>query len=215
MKRNIIVLLLFLVLLYSLRIDKVFAFYPLNGKLIIIDPGHGGIDPGTVVNDVYEKNINLNIALLLERELEKNGASVIMTRDKDYDLAGPKSSFRKKSDFDNRINLINTSGADMYISIHLNYLDDSSYYGPQVFYSKDNNNLALVIQKNMNKLLDGNREIKKIPNDIYMYNKLMPSGVLIECGFLSNSYEREKLVLLMYQEQIAKAICMGIIDYFS
>lgn len=152
--------------------------------------------------------------MYLEKELGAKGANVILTRDGDYDLSSPKANYRKKSDFDNRIKLINESNADLYLSIHLNYLSDSNYYGPQVFYLKENKLLAENIQKNLNEFTKTDREIKEIPKDTYMYNKLKTNGVLIECGFLSNKKERELLKEKDYQINIAKIITKGIIEYF-
>lgn len=186
----------------------------LVGKTIVIDPGHGNKDPGTTYGEIYEKNINLEISLKLKEVLEKSGAKVIMTRDGDYDLAYPNASYRKKSDFDNRIKLINESNADLYISIHLNYLTDTSYFGPQVFYDKDNEKLANILQQELNKKIKSNRKIKKIPSKTYMYDKLNIPGVLIECGFLSNTVEREKLLNSEYQKNIAISIKNAIEKYF-
>lgn len=196
---------------YALKVE---AVMPLTGKTIIIDPGHGLEDPGTSYGNVYEKDINLSISLLLEKQLGSMGAEVILTRDGDYDLSSPNAKYRKKSDFDNRIKLINESNADLYLSIHLNYLSDSSYYGPQVFFTMDNKLLAESIQNSMNKFTKGTREIKKIPADTYMYNKLNVPGVLIECGFLSNAKERELLQKEDYQNNLAKSISLGVLEYF-
>ena len=102
----------------------------------------------------------------------------------------------------------------MYISIHLNYLNDFKYRGPQVFYNNDNKKLANIIQNNMNKELSSNREVKKIPNDTYMYEKLNIPGVLIECGFLSNKEDRYLLKTNEYQKKIAKIIAKGILEYY-
>jgi len=214
MKKYISVLFTFFVgvlVFYSLKVE---AMMPLTGKIIIIDAGHGYKDPGTSYGNIYEKDINLNISLYLEKYLGSLGAEVILTRDGDYDLSSPKATYRKKSDFDNRIKLINENNADLYLSIHLNYLNDSSYYGPQVFYNNDNEELAKIIQSIMNKELNGDRKIKKIPEDTYMYNKLKVPGVLIECGFLSNSNERKILQTSLYQKKIAKAISLGVLEYF-
>lgn len=200
---------LFLIVVLFLTNNFVFASLPLTGKLIIVDVGHGGLDPGTMYNDIYEKDINLNISLKLEEELSKMGASVILIRSGDYDLSKPNAIWRKKSDFDNRIRMINESGADYYLSIHLNYLEDKNYYGPQVFYNnkKENNkDIAEQIQIFLNKELKTNREVKTIPSSTYMYRNLNISGVLIECGFLSNEYERSLLVKEEYQQKIAKTI---------
>ncbi len=214
MKKYLSVLFTFflsVLILYALKVE---AIMPLTGKTIVIDPGHGFKDPGTSYGKIYEKDINLNIALFLEKELGALGADVILTRDGDYDLSIPNASGRKRSDFNNRIKLINESNADMYLSIHLNYLSDASYYGPQVFYNKDNKELAKIMQKVMNEELKGKREIKKIPSDTYMYSKLNVPGILIECGFLSNGIERNKLIKEEYQKKIAETIAKGVLEYF-
>lgn len=140
-----------------------------------------------------------------------------MTRNGNYDLSSPNIYNRKRSDFDNRIKLINNSNADLYLSIHLNYLSDSSYYGPQVFYnekSENNKLLAESIQKHLNEQVKTKREIKKIPSHTYMYSKLIVDGVLIECGFLSNYNEKMKLKTDEYQEKIAQYITEAIIKYY-
>lgn len=217
MKTKIKILTLIILLLSALFINtKVNALMPLSGKIIIIDPGHGGKDPGTISDSTYEKDINLEISNALEIELSKTGATVIMTRDGDYDLSEPNARWRKKSDFDNRIKLINNSKANLYLSIHLNYLSDSAYNGPQIFYDKEETKtIATIIQNNLNTNLNTNREIKKIPNKTYMYNKLTIPGVLIECGFLSNNEEKNKLITEEYQQKIASLIKDAIIEYFN
>lgn len=196
---------------YSLKVE---AVMPLTGKTIIIDPGHGAEDPGTSYRNIYEKDINLSISLFLEKELGSLGATVILTRDGDYDLSTPNANYRKRSDFDNRIKMINKSNADLYLSIHLNYLNDFSYSGPQVFYNANNKELAEKVQKSLNEYVNGDRKIKKIPNDTYMYNKLKVPGVLIECGFLSNIKERGLLITEKHQKKIAKAISQGVVEYY-
>ena len=102
--------------------------------------------------DIYEKDINLDISKKLKKELEDYGATVILTREDDYDLSTPNSNRRKKSDFDNRIKLINDINPKLVISIHQNYYKDSKYKGTQIFY-KDNKKLAEYLQKNINKEL--------------------------------------------------------------
>lgn len=216
MKKIIKPLLIFLLLLSALFLNKeVSALLPLSGKIIIIDPGHGGKDPGTISNSLKESNINLSISKYLELELSKVGATTILTRDGDYDLSSPNVKWRKKSDFDNRIKLINTSNANMYLSIHLNYLNDNSYSGPQVFYNSDTNKeIAKIIQEELNKKLNSSRKIKKIPSKTYMYDKLKVPGVLIECGFLSNYKEKELLNSSEYQQKLASIIKDAIIKYY-
>lgn len=216
MKKIITITTIFLLLISALFINKeVQAILPLSGKIIIIDPGHGGKDPGSISDNTYESTINLEISKYLEYELAKVGATVILTREEDYDLSSPNVKWRKKSDFDNRITLINNSKANMYLSIHLNYLEDTRYDGPQVFYNNDENKIiAKFIQEELNKELENDREIKKIPTRTYMYSKLTIPGVLIECGFLSNYKEKELLKTPEYQQKLAKIITKGIINYY-
>ena len=102
----------------------------------------------------------------------------------------------------------------MYISIHLNYLTNANYYGAQVFYDKGNFKLANNIQKYLNKYLISSRNVEKIPEKTYMYNKLNVPGVLIECGFLSNEHERNLLITKSYQKKVAKVIARAIVDYY-
>ena len=186
----------------------------LEKKIIVLDPGHGGKDRGTSVGDVYESKINLEISLKLKEELTKYGVVALLTRDGDYDLSSPNVSRRKKSDFDNRIKLINNSNADLYLSIHINYLSDSKYYGAQVFYVNDNLNLAKSIQKSLKEDLKSPLNEKKLGNEIYMYKKLNVPGVLIECGFISNNKERKLLIDEVYQYKIVNSIIKGLINYY-
>lgn len=205
---------IFILLTLILSFPYAKASLPLFGKTITIDIGHGGKDPGTVVNNILEKDINLKIGKYLEKELIKKGANVILTRNGDYDLSSPNSYRRKKSDFDNRIKIINNSSASMYVSIHLNYLEQASYYGPQVFYNNITNNnkkIANNMQNILNKKLKTNRKVKLIPEDTYMYSRLNVPGVLVECGFLSNYNEKIKLTSKEYQQKIAKYISEGIV----
>ena len=215
MKKYYYVLMSFFILCLLFQTYKVEAKLPLIDKVIVIDPGHGSIDPGTSYQNICEKDINLNISKKIKKQLEKFGAKVILTRNDDYDLSSPNAYFRKKSDFDNRIYLINESNTDLYISIHLNYLLDSRYKGPQVFYDQENAGIANTIQKQLNKDLNGKRKIKKIPDNTYMYSRLKVPGVLIECGFLSNSEERSLLVTDKYQQTIAESITNGIKAIFK
>lgn len=191
--------------------------FPLIGKTIYIDPGHGSVDNGTSNNNIYEKDLNLQISLKLKTALNTQGATVLLTRDDDYDLSKPGALYRKKSDFDNRIALINNAQTDIYLSIHQNYYSNPQYYGPQVFYSKANDanlNLAQIIQKSLNAISNTTRDIKEIPKT-YMYDKLNPPGVLIECGFISNPQELAKLTNEDYQTKLAETITRAIINYYN
>lgn len=214
MKKNIIWLLICLMLLttslvYGKDIDN-----KLMGKVIIVDIGHGGKDKGTSVNGIDESDLNLKIGLKLRDELIKEGVTVIVTRDGNYDLSSPNATRRKKSDFDNRINLINNSNADLYLSIHMNYLNDSKYYGAQVFYTAGNEELAKVMQESFIDTLNSPREAKKLSDSIYMYKQLEVPGLLIECGFLSNDKERKLLLNAEYQDKLVKTIINGLLNYY-
>ena len=218
MKKIFFILTITLFLLSIFRVDANNLTFPLIGKIIIIDPGHGGVDQGASYQDIYEAEINLEISFKLKKELEKQGALVIMTREGNYDLSKPNAIYRKKSDFDNRIKLINNSDANLYLSIHLNKYTNPIYYGPQIFYIdkfKENETLADILQKTLNESLKTKRSTKVMGNAYYMYEKLNVKGVLIECGFISNPKERKDLLTEEYQIKFAKLIANGIIKYYS
>lgn len=196
-------------IIYSQELNNKFI-----GKIIIIDPGHGGVDSGTVSGNLLEKDLNLSISLKLRDELIKSGFNVIMTRDGDYDLSSPNIKRRKKSDFDNRIELINNSNADLYLSIHINYLDQAKYYGAQTFYTKGNKLLADVVQASFKTYLNSPLDSKEMSEDIYMYKKLNIPGILIECGFISNYKEKKLLVNADYQMKIVNSIIKGLNKYY-
>lgn len=190
---------------------------PLSNKIIYVDPGHGGIDPGTIYKDIYEKDINLDICLKLKKELENIGATVYLTRYGDYDLSTPNTSTRKKSDLNNRVRLINDSKSDMYISIHLNATSSKTWHGAQVFYddvNEENKKIATIMQEELKNNLNTTREIDEI-STMLLNRKVNVPGVLIEVGFLSNDNERYLLKQDSYQEKISKTIVNGVIKYFK
>ena len=189
----------------------------LLGKVIYLDAGHGGPDPGTIYKNIYEKDINLSIVKKLQTILEEEGAIVYLTRYGDYDLSKNYTGSRKKSDLNNRAKIINESGADLYISIHLNSISSSTWSGAQVFYddvNEKNYDLALQMQKQLKKDLKTNREVKEI-STMLMNRKITVPGLLIEVGFLSNPNDRYKLQKADYQYKIAESIKKGIIKYFG
>lgn len=210
-----LLLLLFLIIIISIfNVSASNLTFPLLGKTIYLDAGHGGVDNGATVNNVKEKDLNLQIVYKLKETLTSAGATVLLTRKDDNDISNPNALYRKKSDFDNRIKLINNSNADLYISIHQNIYQNKKYSGPQVFYVKDNQKLAEIIQTTLNKYLNTKRKVKTI-NNTYMYKLLKKKGILIECGFISNDNERYKLKTEEYQLKLSKIITEGIITYYS
>ena len=216
MKNKIFYLLLFLISLYTFGIINALNL-PLLGKVIYIDPGHGGTDPGAIYNDLYESNLNLQISLKIQTELEKNGAIVYLTRYGDYDLSVKNAINRKRSDLSRRANIINDSNADVYLSIHLNSDVSSTWQGSQAFYDTVNDKneiLAKIMQEQFKIDLNTNREYKQI-NDHYLYQRVKVPGVLLEVGFISNANERYLLKQDSYQEKIAISIKNGLIKYFT
>lgn len=192
------------------------ATLPLLGKVIYIDPGHGGKDPGATYKDIYESNINLSISLKLGNILEKNGAIVLYTRTGDYDLAVNNAINRKRSDLSRRANVINESNCDMFISIHLNSIASSTWKGAQVFYddiNSENKKIAEIFQSVLKEDLKTTRKYKEM-NDMYMYKRIKVPGVLVEVGFLSNPNERILLQDNTYQNKVSQSLYEGVIKYF-
>lgn len=217
-KYKITLLILFLIILFS--VNQVNAYvndFPLLGKTIYLDAGHGGKDPGAIYDNVYEKDINLDIVKKLQFELEKMGAVVLLTRDDDYDLASIDAKKRKQSDLLKRANLINESKCDMYISIHLNAYSSTKWSGLQIFYDDINPNnkiLAEIMNETLKSNLKTVREIKR-ENGYFMYHKINVPGILIESGFITNSNDRYKLKNSNYQAILARNIVLGVVNYFS
>lgn len=211
---TLLLLLLLIIIISIFNVNASNLTFPLLGKTIYLDAGHGGVDNGATVNNVKEKDLNLQIVYKLKETLTSAGATVLLTRKDDNDISSPNALYRKKSDFDNRIKLINNSNADLYISIHQNIYQNKKYSGPQVFYVKDNQKLAEIMQNTLNKYLNTKRKVKTI-NNTYMYKLLNKKGILIECGFISNDNERYKLKTEEYQLKLSKIITEGIITYYS
>lgn len=185
---------------------------------IIIDAGHGGIDPGKIgVNNSLEKDINLSIALKLKPLLEKEGFTVILTREDDTMLSSKNSSSPKRDDMIARAELIEKHMPYITISIHQNSFTDASITGPQVFYyenSTDGEYLASCLQSSLNTELLPIHPRTIQANDSYFLLKETPTPtVIVECGFLSNFYEANLLCDSNYQLKIAEAICHGILAY--
>lgn len=193
---------------------------PLKDKVIYLDAGHGGIDPGSLYKDIYEKDINLAIVLSLKEELEIRGATVHLTRENDDNLVDTSIKERKRSDLYKRVTMINKSGADMYLSIHLNSSLNTSLNGAQAFYSNINNEnveIARTMQKVFNKRINvsvKDKEITKI-TDLYMYKIIKVPGILIEAGFISNPSERKLLNTEEYQKKLAILISDTVVKYYN
>lgn len=186
---------------------------PLRGKVIYLDPGHGGVDSGAQYKDILEKDINLELCYLLMSALENKGAKVYMTRYDDYDLSNNGVSLRKRSDLYNRAKVINDSEADLYLSIHLNSTNSAKWHGIQIFYDDINEQNKLIAQKIQDEF-DSKRDISEISTK-YMYKRVTVPGVLVELGFLSNSGDRSKLLDDKKREEMINKIVEGVVKYYQ
>lgn len=191
--------------------------------VVVIDAGHGGEDGGASANGVLEKNINLSIALKLRDMLTASGYQVIMTRDSDvsiYDSTASTVREKKVSDMKNRREIINSSDKNILLSIHQNKFEQSQYSGTQIFYSANTPESALLaekIRRSVTGMLqpDNKRELKPDNGSIYILKTAEVPAVIVECGFLSNPEEAEKLRSEKYQNEMAFAICCGFLEYES
>ena len=208
-------LIIFCLLMLSLQVISAQTL-PLQDTIIMVDPGHGGRDSGTYYGKLYEKDINLEISKALEEELTKNGAIVYMTRTRDIDLSSIYDSAKKRGDLYRRLLKIKETKSDLYISIHINWYQNTSMKGAEVLYNSINENnekLAKSIMKEFKTDLGSTRTIKT--TDLYMYRNTTTPGVLVECGYLSNPTERTLLQQEDYQKKLAKSITNGIINYLK
>lgn len=189
-------------------------------SIILVDSGHGGIDPGMIgIDQLKEKDVNLEISLKLRDCLENQGYQVVMTREKDEGLYDQDSQNKKVQDLQRRCDMIEEYKPLLTLSIHQNSYPDSSVRGPQVFYYEDSiqgERLALEIQKQLNEILKVERPRSAKGNTSYYLLK-KSKGVLniVECGFLTNYDEAEKLQQEEYQQKVAEAICYGTVEYLK
>ena len=172
-------------------------------------------------NGITEAQINLKIALKLQNLLEQSGCTVILTRSDDngiYDLDKNTIKEKKISDIKNRVKIGNESSADMFISIHLNKISESQYYGWQCFYKNNDENskrLANTLQATLNETIEKTNDRVALPiKDIYIVEHVEIPISIVECGFLSNPEEEKQLQEDEYQNKLAWGIYNGIINYF-
>lgn len=182
---------------------------------ILIDPGHGGFDPGKVSPDgIMEKDINLAIASKLASALTDQGFSVYLTRDSDKSLNSENASSKKTSDLKARTNLATNVNADLYISIHQNSYSAEYVHGAQVFYyytSSGGKALAECIQEHLISEADPSNTRAAKGNSEYLVLRESPcTAVIVECGFLSNTKECSDLCNDEYQTALANAICNAV-----
>ena len=195
---------------------------PVSNKVIVVDAGHGKPDEGAQSsNGTTEAETNLKIALKLQTLLEQSGATVILTRSDEnaiYDLDKTTLREKKVSDIHNRVKIGNESSADIFVSIHLNKIPQSQYYGWQCFYKQNDEkstNLAKSIQANLNDAIQKeNKRVAMKLDSVYIMKHVEIPISIVECGFLSNPEEEAQLLTDEYQDKLAWGIYNGIMDYF-
>jgi len=184
-------------------------------EIIVIDPGHGGVDPGKVgVNNALEKDINLAVSLKLAECLQKKGYQIVLTREEDVGLYSEGDSNKKRADMAKRVALISEASPAVAVSIHQNSFTQESSKGAQVFYhpqSAEGKRLAEIMQDTIKEFVkDENQRAAKANDSYYMLKKTTCPLIIVECGFMSNYEEAELLVTEAYQQKMAEAIAEGI-----
>ena len=195
-----------------------------NTVTVVLDAGHGGLDSGCVGSSgALEKEINLSIVMKLKDMLEVSGVNVVLTRASDksiHDKGVTGIRNQKESDMDNRLKIINDSGADALIMVHQNKFTDPQYSGAQMFYNMETDGgeeFADILQKKFVEFLqpDNEREIKEEEEKIYLLSNSSMPGVLCECGFLSNPEEEALLSDNEYQSKVAFTIYCGLMEFLN
>lgn len=191
-----------------------------EGPCVVLDAGHGGDDPGKVgINGALEKDLNLEIALLVKKYLEADDIRVVMTRDTERGLYEENASNKKVQDMKRRISIIEEINPTATVSIHQNSYSEEYVHGAQVFYYTGSEEGQRLAEKIQNRLIAGadpdNKRQVKANNSYYLLKKTRTPIVIVECGFLSNREEADKLISEEYQEKLAWEIHLGIIQYLN
>lgn len=220
MRKKIELILVMLTLAGLVMVSKKLEKYVNSDKVekkeytVVLDAGHGSSDSGKVgINGVLEKDINLSISKKTKKYLEKKGICVIMTRNKDESLAEGENGNRKVQDMKARVKRINDTKPDLAVSIHQNSYHEESIHGAQVFYyehSESGEKDARILQEALLAVDPDNTRQVKANTTYYLMKRTEVPILIVECGFLSNQEEAEKLASEDYQKEIAKAIANGI-----
>lgn len=184
-----------------------------------LQSAHGSEDPGKIgINNVLEKDVNLKISKKVQKRLIEQGIHVVMTREDDDGFYNESKSNKKIADMKKRVALINETKPDIAVSIHQNSYHEESIKGAQVFYythSKEGERAATVMQEALKALDTNNKRQAKENSTYYMLKRTEVPTIIVECGFLSNAQEAEKLKNEEYQDKVAEAICAGIIKWLD
>ena len=222
MKKVIVSIITCILIITYIMPVNVFAFDN-SDKVILIDLGHGGIDGGAKSKaGTIEKDINLQISLKLRDNLEEKGYKVYMTRDEDKGLyqKGKTIKEKKREDLNRRVEMKKETECDIFISIHQNMFQQPKCFGAQVWYASNDNSklLAEEVQNSLKeKTEDNNKRIAKAAKEQY---KILRDGydgacILVECGFLSNYEEEQRLKSDEHQNKIVDGIKCGLDKYFD
>ncbi len=204
--------------------EKPVSILSMQGKTVVIDPGHGGDDPGCVYKDaIQEKDITLAVARELAQMLKAEGATVRLTREGDYQ-PGCKLFFKRfcfwqppKDNLDERVAVASESKADIYVSLHINSSLKTNKAGAVVFYNQTNR-LGQYLAKNIQQELRHIPEVVKRTShdrDYYILNHLAIPAAVVELGYISNDKDQQHLKDAMYREKLAQSVCAGIVNYFN
>ncbi|MBO8142718.1 MAG: N-acetylmuramoyl-L-alanine amidase [Firmicutes bacterium] len=190
-----------------------------SGRIVAIDAGHGGPDPGAVSpSGAREKDITLAVALKLQQILHRGAVYTVMTRTGDYDLVrGDATGHRQREDLSRRATLVNGSGADLLVSLHANSYPSPAWSGAQTFYlegRKDAERLARRVQEALVQTLGPNRREAR-PADLFLLRQVRVPAVVVELGFLSHPREEQWLQQEEYQWRLARAVADGILAFLT
>lgn len=219
--RKINLLHFFLPVMFVLGTTYLYSFsLPSASKIIVIDAGHGGIDPGANRLGVREKDINLAIALKLKEILHQQGFRVVLSRQSDIELSpecdNKKIRGRYHRDLAARVEMVEEADADLFVSIHANAVSNGSRHGAEVFYapkSATGKELAKAIQNELCNVAKVSRTA--MPADYFVLRRNKIPAVLIEVGYITNSQERLLLQSSEYQQEVASAIAKGILLFYK
>lgn len=188
-------------------------------NVIVLDPGHGGSDPGMIgIDGLEEKNINLSMTLLLKEKLEEKGYTVVLTREEDKGLYDESAQNKKAQDLQRRIALIDETAPALTVSIHQNSYPQEEIKGAQVFYythSGEGKKAAEIMQESLLVLDDTNHRKAKANDTYYLLKRTESPTIIVECGFLTNTEEAGLLKQEEYQKKVAEAIVAGIKAYME
>ncbi len=185
---------------------------PLAGRVVAVDPGHGGFDGGVRHGDLVEKDLNLDVARRLKAEIERRGGRALLTRDQDVAYAADN-----RADFDHRLKLAREAGAHVLVSLHANSFPDPSQFGAQTFFppgQPEAQRLALLIQEELVRLQPDNYR-EALAADFYVTAQFEGPAVLVELGFLTNPGDRARLSDPAYRDRLAAAVAEGLARYFT